>query len=391
MATPTGAAADATSQNTDTNVEPRQNRASNAPRERPLTDREKMIEGLADRHVVTRQEDERRVQAERAAEEIGTPATEAPSEEQTQPATAASTATSAGANSGLGDLNDYIVVQNGKPMMKLKVDGKEQLVPLDTARVQLQKHTAADQRLARAADAQRQQEAREIALRERDTQLREREAKVVAAESKRGSQPATAAPAAPAVDDHALDTEAREIVDSLLVQPADVAAKTLAKTLRSLRQAPATAQPAVDTDEVAKKAAAAAAHQIRYETAMASGFHEFRKQYGDIASDETLMQLADNRTTGIAKEHPDWTPSQVMLEAGKLTREWMKSHGMATPAAETPTPPPTPAVNRETAKRNLRPMPVARTATPAAAPTEPERDDPRSALAEIRKSRGQPV
>lgn len=392
MATQSGAAADATSQNSDTNIESRQNRASNAPRERPLTDREKMIEGLAERHTLARQEDERRVLAERAAEAAGEPATDTPSGEQTQPAVAAPTATPAGNSSELGDLGDYIVVQGGKPMIKLKVDGKEQLVALDTARVQLQKHTAADQRLARAAEAQRQNEAREIALRERDTQLREREARIAVEESKR-SQPATAASAAPAVDDQTLDISAREIVDSLLVQPADVAAKTLAKTLRSLRQAPASAQPAVDPDEVAKKAAAAAAHQIRYETAMATGFNEFRTQYSDIAADEALMQLADNRTTGIAKEHPDWTPSQVMLEAGRQTREWMTSHGMATPAAETQTPPPKKsAVDRETAKRNLRPMPVARTATPAPAANDgPERDDPRTALQEMRKSRGQPV
>jgi hypothetical protein len=262
-------------------------------------------------------------------------------------------------------LEDFVVREAGKqPMFKTIVDGKVVLIPLDRARQQLQKNMAADARLQAATERQKQLDARErgIALRE---------------------QQARQAPAPTPEDDAALDTQARDLVRSLLSDPEATAAGKMADVLKKIRAA----TPRVDVNALTRQAVDVAKQEIAAEgtqKALVSGLSEFNKAYPDIAADPRLYAIADRETETIAQEHPEWTPAQVMLEAGKKTRDWFGGRSRTT----TPNPA-DPASKRQQLKQRLTPMPPARSARPAATQDANADDSPQSAMEQIRKARGQ--
>lgn len=270
-------------------------------------------------------------------------------------------------------LSEFVIRVNGKPMFKTLVDGQEKLIPLETARAQLQKHVSADIRLQTAATRNKELDNRAavIAAQERELQTRR------------------TAPAVAAVDDAALDTEATELVRSLVSEPEEKAAARLAKTLKTIRQA---SVPQVDVKAIVKQAGdEAEARIVARDTAKAfdSGYKTFEQDYPEIVGDPDLFATADRKTDAIAEEHPEWSPEQVMSEAGRLTREWMKGQGMKVPAppangGQHPS-------NRQQRKENLRPMPTPRAARPAAAVEQSATQSPSDAVAEMRKARGQPA
>ena len=270
---------------------------------------------------------------------------------------------------GADPLGDYVVRVEGKPMFKTLVDGKEVLVPLDRARAQLQKHLAADIRLQQVSDRQKQLDAREQSIRTVEATLKTR----------------VTQPVAPVVDDQSLDTEAIELVRSLVSEPEGKAAARLAKTLKSIRAS----QPQVDTQAIVRQASDEAVKTIAArdnDKALGEGFEQFTKDYPDIAGDSDLFALADRKTNAISAANPTWKPGQVMLEAGKQTREWMKNLGVPAKGAA-PVDAPN---NRQQRKQTLVPMPQARSARPAPTEQADREQSPQEALAELRKSRGQP-
>jgi hypothetical protein len=169
-------------------------------------------------------------------------------------------------------------------------------------------------------------------------------------------------------------------------EPEAAAAKKVAKVLKSIRQA---VPPPIDRQTLVREAASVAVQTVAERDnakALDSGLKEFRGQYADIAADPDLFAMADRRTTAIAEEHPDWSPTQVMLEAGKQTRDWMTERGMKAPVATASQP-----NLRQQRKDGLVPMPQARSAARPAAQTEEEQGQaPQSYMAELRKARGQP-
>lgn len=270
---------------------------------------------------------------------------------------------------GEDPLGDYVVRVEGKPMFKTVVDGKEVLIPLDRARAQLQKHLAADIRLQQAADLRKQLDAREQSIRNVEATLKTR------------TQSSATAPA----DDAAIDAQAVELVRSLVSEPEDKAAVKLAKTLKAIRQA-----PAPDAETIVAQAADRAIRTIAERDnakALNTGLQQFTKDYPDIAGDPDLFNLADRKTNAIAEEHPEWSPGEVMLEAGRQTREWLK--GLGAPVKVPAGTPPGQPSNRQQRKDNLVPMPQPRTARPAATEETPKDQSPQDVLAEIRKARGQ--
>ena len=288
--------------------------------------------------------------AEAGAEgEVQASATEAPARVQADP------------------LEEFVVRTPGKaPMFKAMVNGQVTLIPLETARAQLQKHMAAEVRLR---EADRREKA--VTIRERDVNAR-------------------AAAPAPAVvlSDADLETDATELVRSLLTDPEAVAAKRLAKTLGKIRAA----TPQIDPKTLGRQAASIAKEEIAAENnqrALVTGLAEFKKTYPGIANDPKLFALADRETTAIAEENPDWTPEQVMMEAGKKTQEWLDSIGGKKPTPRANTGNVRTLEQRQQVKQNLTPMPQSRSATPVRA-TEADADDsPQGAVADIRKARGQ--
>ena len=273
---------------------------------------------------------------------------------------------------------DYIVMDGDNAMFKTKVDGQEQLIPLDTARAQLQKHVAAEVRLQAVAADRKSLEEREEALRQNEALF----------DSKRQVAEQSPPPVDPDVSDQAIREEANEVVKSLFSGTEDQAAESLATLLRNSRQAQG---PQVNAGEIANQAVAAARQQLQNERAVEdaetkkkdidAGFKQFGDDYPDIVGDINLFRYADGLTDTIAAEHPDWAPSAVMAEAGKQTTEWVKSFGTASEAGQQPN-------DRHNRKRNLTRMPRNRAGVQPAGQEELV-DTPQSMMDEIRSARGQ--
>jgi hypothetical protein len=269
---------------------------------------------------------------------------------------------------GADPLADFVVVRNGRQMFKAVVDGRTVEMPLEEARANIQKNIAADRRLQEAALRRQELDRREAALNKREQ---------------------TRTAPAP-VDTLDLDAEAADLVKVLVSAPEDVAAKRMAQTLKKLRQAHAP----IDSNAIVSQAADVAVRTIAANDdvrAKASGFKKFQEVYSDVANDPDLYALADRRSDLIHAEHPDWSPEQIMLEAGKQAREWLEqktgkklvvpNQGRTQAEANR---------NRQETKQQLRPMPVSRTVIPTAAIDDGADDSPQAQLAEIRKGRGQP-
>src|ERR1041385_8254945 len=159
-------------------------------------------------------------------------------------------------------LADFVVLQGGKPMMKLKVDGKEKLVPLEAARAQLQKGDAAEVRLQQAAELRK-------ALTAKEAELNAREAKLK-------SQPSVPPAAA---DDKDLDAEVQGVVDSLFTDNAAVAATKLKSVLVKVRQA---ATPSIDENTIRNVAVQATRQTLAEDSAktnLVSGLKKFQTEY----------------------------------------------------------------------------------------------------------------
>jgi len=274
---------------------------------------------------------------------------------------------------GVDPLAEYIVRDEaGKAMFRAVVDGQVHLIPVDKARAQLQKHIAADSRLQHAAERQAQ-----LDVRERQIQATEATLKLRAAQRQAEATP---------IDDESLDRETNDLVRALVSRPEAEAAKQMAALMKKVRQA---SPPQIDIDAIVSVAVTKAKQEIAAESeqkALTVGLKQFTRDYPDIAADSELFATADRKTTAIAQEHPEWSISEVMMEAGKQTRAWLKSIGVSTPDAATTSQP----SRRQEEKSKLTPMPASRIARPATAADDPNApDDPSGYLASLRKARGE--
>jgi hypothetical protein len=273
-------------------------------------------------------------------------------------------------------IDDYVVVQGDKSFMRTKVDGKEVLVPMDRVRATIQKNEAAESRLQKASDWQKELSAREQQIADRERQLAQR------------AQRTVLPPAVADADDPDLLAGAQSVVSKLFDGNEKDAARDLAKMLSRART-PAQQTPVViDENAIVQKAVAAVKQsdaQDAYQKSLLEGYDSFKKDYPELMADKLLFAAVDTVTEDVEKEHPEWAPIDVMREAGNRVREW--ANGVK-PAAKTQNE--DPANDRLERKRNLVPMPAAREGSPPRQAEEREQT-PAEAFAEIRKQRGQPV
>lgn len=278
-------------------------------------------------------------------------------------------------------LADYIVMNGEDAMFKTKVDGEERLIPLESARAQLQKGIAGEIRLQQAAERNKELDAREEQIRKSEAAL-----------AQKLNQPAPASPpSSPDVSDQDLQEEARQVVTGLFSGTEDQAVESLTHLLQKVSQAPG---PQIDPTEVANQAVAAAKQQLTAEQQeeaeaqklldQAAAFESFSKEFKDITGDAALFRYADGLTDEIEVEHPEFTPLQVMTEAGNRTRKWVEE--LKGSASEQDPPPNNDRQNR---KKNLTPMPQSRSAAHPAGEQEEQPDTPQSLMDEVRKARGQ--
>ena len=269
-------------------------------------------------------------------------------------------------------LEDFIEYDGeGNPVMKMIIDGVEELVPLEEARVMQQKSRASDRRfneVSRWAD---------------DLTKRER----LLAEEKERLASQIADPLPEGVDDQDVDEEylddIRGVVDEILHGDEDDAAEALARVLaRKPKNLSDNSEALVDA--AVKKVRDLEAKDDE-EAAMREGFNKFKKTYANnIMKDDDLYAFANLKSTQLAEANPDWTPTEVMLEAGRLTLD--KFNIEADEEIEQEEVQNT--NDRQSQKDNLVPIPPKRSGTIEPEPAE-RQDTPEDVMAEIRQSRGQ--
>lgn len=266
--------------------------------------------------------------------------------------------------------DDFLFEQDGKKVVKLKVNGEERLIPASEAKVILQKNVAADARLQEAAKQRRELEARERAVQAREADVQAQALKLKT----------TATPSADAGDPD-LDKSAEELADSLLTGTKEEVTARLKTVLKTTRQAQA---PVIDQKALVKQTAelvSAETAERRKNEELGTAIKQFETDFPEIAADPALFAYADRVTDLVREEHPDWTPAQIMTESGKRTTA---KFAPAAPAAGDP-----PASrDRQERKEKLRPLPASR-AGKQVREAAPERTRPSDVVADMRKARGQ--
>ncbi len=281
-------------------------------------------------------------------------------------------------------LADYVVMHEGKPMFKVRVDGQDMMMPLDRARQQIQKHEAAEVRLQNAAALQRQLDERAQALEENE-----------AAFNAKIAEQTTPPPVDVEIDDDdTLLAEAKDVLTTMFQGNEDDAAQKLTTLLKQTRTPAQPQAPVIDPKAIVKEATAAAVQEISdadKQRDLQTGYAQFKNDFPDIIGDQNLYVMADRMTDEIQAEHPDWLPSQLMQESGKRTRDWvakMKGNTSQEPPIDTDT-----NTTRQERKEDLVPIPTAAAGAqqPLGEPGEEPEQTPQEVIAEMRESRGQPT
>lgn len=266
---------------------------------------------------------------------------------------------------GADPLAGFVFIQDGKAVVKLKVDGREQTISADEARTILQKNVSADARLQQAAQLRKDLDARAATIQAREADIATREQKLK-----------SQLPQADAGDPD-LDADADGLANTLLTgTEAEVAAK-LKTVLKKTRQAPAPVDKKAIVTEVVQTVTAAQ-QQTSLKEAIRKDLDKFDTDFPEIKADKKLSAVADAISDEVKTEHPDWSFAQILAESGNRTREFVKPTKADAPGA----------VNRQARKDSLRPMPSARAATPG------KKEDvkpmtPADIVAEQRRARGQ--
>lgn len=284
-------------------------------------------------------------------------------------------------------LADYIEMVDGRPMFRMKVDGEVVHKDLDAVRTEAQKAEAADRRLMSASEWQKDLQQREARIAQREREL-ESQPKVVSPPPEQRAD----------VDDLDIDTVSKDIVTSMFSGTEEEAAQKLAETFKKIK---GSGQPVAQIDpnelvQQAKKAAREELDQDNYQKNVNTAWTDFTTSYKDVHDSPEAFAFADSQSSLIEKEHPDWGPREVMMEAGARARRIVlePQQRLAELEAKQDDPPkPAPDADRQANKSNLRPLPQSRTATYE----EPKGEDPNAvqspqeALAQIRGARNQPV
>ncbi len=294
-------------------------------------------------------------------------------------------------------LVEHIVMEGEQPMFALVINGENVLMPLGEARRRLQIGTAAEIRMQNAA-------LKEKEVNERETRLKAGENSLAA---RMRTPQITTQPVViqPTLSEKEIQVQAKDVFVTAFSGSEEDAAEKLTKLLIATRTPQAPLAAPIDETAIVKRATHAAVGVIAatdIKKDLVKGLESFEDKYPEIMGDVNLYRMADSMTDEIAIENPLWSKSQVILESGKRTSEWIESlKGTAsteeiddavTPASETISKlsqPPT--QNRQERKRTLVQIPQVSIATPPSAEPEEQPQTPQEALDELRATRGQAI
>lgn len=215
-------------------------------------------------------------------------------------------------------------------MVTIKVDGEERQVPeadvLEHGKRALQKESAADKRLAEAAQIRQMAEARAAQVEAFARQLQAQQ------EHNQGKQLSDK-------DAGELKDVARDVYEKIMSGDEDEAINALANMVGRgnatqdvnaiMQQAKEAARAEVAASENQRKQEEAAVNHKKAKAA-------FSDAYPEIGKDPMLYRLADQETLQVLSDHPDWDAirdiDKILMEAGKRVMDW---RGKNAPSSKT--------------------------------------------------------
>jgi hypothetical protein len=223
------------------------------------------------------------------------------------------------------DARGWRTRDDGVRIKTLKVNGQTVEMTEDEYDRQLQKEIAGDQKLRLAAEREQQ-----LARREQEIARRMQEV----------SQP----PKGAAQD---VERALSEYHDALLDGDTDAAKAKLLDVINAGRQS-----STPNIDDIVSQVATRVEHTQaakRHKESVEEGWSTFKRDYSDIVADEGLLAYADTQVKRLRQEKPELSPAQVILEAGRITREKL---GLG----KVPAPPSADRADRMERKANLKPI-----------------------------------
>ena len=214
------------------------------------------------------------------------------------------------------------------------VNGKEKLVA--QSRIDAAGGIAAYQKSAAASELLNQASADARRLKERESQLQERE-RVLSLREQEMTQASRAVE--PSIQDalDAIEEMAIEYHEALLDGDTKKASKLL------LKMQAASTTTAYSKSEIADEAVRAAKAEMeranrdaanqRFEESRQDAVLEFQERFPDVADDPKLRAMADSETVTIQQAHPTWSPKEIITEAALSVRKWITER-TAIPSAE---------------------------------------------------------
>lgn len=260
--------------------------------------------------------------------------------------------------------------RDGVWMTRVKINGKEEEIPLDQVTARYQKDAAGDEKLRIAA--------------ERERQLAEKEQQLIAERDRLAALQQQHSRPSDTKDAGSVRVDEKELVDALM----DGDEEAFTAKMRAYRQAIkdevlgelGTNTASVRDPVTPEQIAAEVEDRIAMRTAIAA----FESEYSDVVSDEYLRGMVSDRVQAIQKGDPAKPYAEILREAGNGVREWIAAKAGTKASTIEPS-------TRAERKRAATAATVSASARASIGEDEPGMPTPSQVIAEMRAARGQPT
>lgn len=271
--------------------------------------------------------------------------------------------------------DDFNQDQN-EGLVKVKINGKERLVLQET----IDKHggirayqsiVSANERFEQTAAAQKQLEQDRQQIERERAELRNAQQQVQEVLKQREIEKAQQTVGNANISKFDKVAFAKRMQEAVIADDLEELGNILEEVSLAGRQ---NSTPTPDVNQLVS----AVTQQVERKTEQREAQRKFQETYSDILEDDELFTIADQRTLKLKAEHPDWGLEQILMEAGKQTKEWLaaKTGQQAT-------------VNRQDRKRSVSVMSGANARN--APPPEPQLPSRSEWIQQQKKARGQVV
>jgi len=192
-----------------------------------------------------------------------------------------------------------LVKVNGieKRVLKADVDAEGGITAYQKAR-------AADEKMRQAADIRRQNEERERILAERELAIAQQEQALLNKDENSSKQPST--------DAASISERAQALTEKMYSGDEKIAAQAVQELMDLQKGNTHEYDPDAVSDQISER--------VHREIDRIQAVADFKSEHKEIDSNPEYRKYADQATIHIAKEHQDWTPRQVIMEAGEQAR-----------------------------------------------------------------------